>query len=897
MDDISSKEPTETVEFQKLRKRILDLEGEKAAYQDAFKRILATHEIALEEVERLKEIVDARDDDQRMLFDEIHALNHQVEAIENERDFKQTRIESQNIHIQNLERRAGFLDTVIGRLNAVVHRYEAELQRREAHMAEMVNSEAWKLARKRSKTPIDIPLDLEGLPDVPDPVEEPGYLEEKVIQEFQPMPEFERSYKDSRQHSIGWLGAIEAPKSLCSHAVGQKVSVSGWCLDPDGKAAAEVWGTRGGETVPFAYGIFREDVMDKSGGDALALDKHCGFSGEVTTGPGENFIEIHARFEDGREAIIGKRIIVNLGIESTPKRALDDDYQVWMSCFDELSPSDLEGMKAKAQGFELKPKISILVPVYNTEAKWLTQVIESVRNQVYENWELCLADDASPAAHVAEVLRTYEQIDERIKVVYRESNGHIAAATNSALEIATGEFCALLDHDDLLPVHALHHVVESINTHPEAHLFFSDEDKIDENGRRFDPYFKSDWNLDLFLSHNCISHLGVYRTAILREISGFDESLSGSQDWDLALRFLRKIDTREIVHIPKVLYHWRYLDTSTSKSIDTKPYAVDAGKRAIERFLDARDLKAEVLPGLSPGSYRVRYEAPEGLKASIIIPTRDQKEVTERCISSILQKTSGAEYEILLVDNQSAEADMLEYMETLSTEDRVTVVKYDQPFNFSAINNFTAEKASGDILVFLNNDVEVIEEEWLSELVAQCSRPDIGVAGGWLLFPDHTVQHAGILMGVGGVAVEAFKHQLEWNIGHMGRAHLNQNYSAVTGACLATPKAVFEKLQGFNERDLAVAYNDVDYCLRVQRDLGLLVTWSPYAKLFHHESASRGYEISDEKKQRLEQESAFMRAEWADVISRDPYYNPNLTQFGTDFSLAWPPRYPFVNDG
>ncbi|MCG8526029.1 MAG: glycosyltransferase [Opitutales bacterium] len=651
-----------------------------------------------------------------------------------------------------------------------------------------------------------------------------------------------------------------------------------------------MWAVVGETETPIATGVLRQDVTDRFSPEK-EVTSTCGFYGEVSTGPGENFIEIHAKFVDGSSAMLFKRLVVNLGFETTPKRQLDEDYLAWVECFDTVGIQDRQNMESAIERFEKQPLISVLLPVYNTEERWLCEVIESVKSQIYSNWELCIADDASPLPHVREILEKYEKSDERIKVVYREENGHISATTNSALDVATGEFCALLDHDDALPPHAFYYVVKEINEHPDADLIFSDEDKIDADGKRFDPYFKSDWNPDLFLSHNCISHLGVYKTSILREIEGFNEDLNGSQDWDMAFRFLLKTTPERIRHIPRVLYHWRYLDTSTSKSIESKPYAVDAGKKAIEQYLEARGVAAEVMQGMWSGAYRVKYGMSEQTKVSIIIPFRDQASVTERCVRSILEKTELRNFEILLVDNESEEQEAKEFIQSISAEEKVQVLPYPHPFNFAAINNFAAKRATGEVVLFLNNDVEVVEGNWLKELASQAMRDEIGAVGAWLLFPDHHVQHAGILMGVCGIAVEAFKHQLEWNIGHMGRAHLNQFYSAVTGACLATRREVFEKLGGFNEKDLAVAYNDVDFCLRAKRDLNLHTTWTPYAKLIHHESTSRGYEVSDTQKERFEKESSFMKKEWKEWIETDPYYNPNLTKYNPSFTLAWPPRW------
>ena len=857
-------------------------------YEDALKRIISTHETDTEEVERLKREVELRDFDIDFLWQEIRALQHgnlQLEAIRNYRQKENAVLLKQR---ENANRKIEYLEQVIRRQSSIVEKLEKEILLRAEHFESLKQCSGWKVAKGISGKILGAPVDLSSLPETPVEIPEPAYEE---ITEVGPAPvadAFERVQLSS-EIAKDFKASLEAPRSFASPAIGQVVTFSGWCFDKDGKAPAKMWAELGESEVPVALGGLRQDVVELHQG-TLEVNPRCGFLAEISTGPGENFIEIHAEFADGTKALLFKRIVVNLGFETTPKRQLDEDYLSWIKCFDTLTEVELEQQREAAKGLESKPLISVLLPVYNTEERWLREVIDSVIGQTYENWELCIADDASPLAHVKEILDSYSLQDARIKVVHRAENGHISAATNSALEVASGDFCALLDHDDLLPPHAFYHVAVALNEHPEADLLFSDEDKVDSEGKRFDPYFKSDWNPDLFLSHNCISHLGVYRTSILREIEGFKEDLYGSQDWDMALRFILKTTPDRILHIPRILYHWRYLDTSTSKTIDSKPYALTAGKRAIQNYLDSQGKPAEVTDGMWAGAYRVKYEIPSSVKASIIIPTRNQKEVTQRCIDSILELTEYSNFEILLVDNQSDEPDALDWFSTLEGHDKIRVLRYDKPFNYSAINNWAAKQSEGDVLVLLNNDVEVLEPGWLEELISQSMRAEIGVAGGWLLYPDHRVQHAGILLGVCGIAVEAFKFQLEWNIGHMGRAHLNQYYSAVTGACLATRKSVWEDLGGMNEVELGVAYNDVDYCLRAKRDLDLATTWTPYAKLVHHESVSRGYEVTDEQKARMERESGYMSQQWGSVIDRDPYFNANLSKFDPRFNLAWPPR-------
>ncbi len=885
-----------------LLKNLDEKRGELKIYHDTLKRLLEITEISGEEVEKVKHTVAVRDEYIRDLEHNIEHHRHIEKVSQQRQQFLQGRIEKlleHNLkleeHISKLDELISYKHRVIDEKNQVVENKEQVIAAESRYREELrqyydLKSKAWNKKSIEKPIPEVIPpLDIAELPpepSYPDPVPALKLDEEK------PYASFDKVLEPNKDLMDEFRCGLDTPRSYLSREIGHVVHIGGWCFDKEGRAPKRVWAILGDKRIPCASGWPREDVVSEFA-HQLNVERKCGFNVELSTGPGENIIDIYAEFENGAEEFLFKRLVINLGINRTPKRQLDQDYSTWVECFDSLSNADIRAIEKHLAEMKSKPLISILMPVYNTDEQLLCEVIESVRDQIYPHWELCIADDASPEPHVRNILEEYAKKDERIKIVFRSENGHISASTNSALEVATGEFCALLDHDDLLPKHALYFVANELNEYPETDLIFSDEDKVDSKGVRFDPYFKSDWNHDLFLSHNCISHLGVYRTSILREINGFQEDLFGSQDWDMALRFIEKTDASRIRHIPRILYHWRYLESSTAMSIESKPYAVTAGQKAIENHLKNRGIAATVSEGMWAGAFRVKYHLPNPVQISIIIPTRDQLEVTRQCIDSILKQSEYSHYEILLLNNQSEQPETLEYFKSLQGNPMVRILDYDHPFNFSAINNWGAQQAQGDVLLFLNNDIEVTDGGWLEELVSQAMREEIGAAGGWLLYPDHRVQHAGVVMGVGGVAVEAFKNQLEWNIGHMGRAHLTQNYSAVTGACLATRKDVFEKLGGFNEEALTVAYNDVDYCLRAKRELGLKTVWTPYSKLIHHESISRGYEISDEKKQRLEKESVYMYKNWAAEIEADPYYNPNLTKYDTQFFLAWPPR---VND-
>lgn len=569
-------------------------------------------------------------------------------------------------------------------------------------------------------------------------------------------------------------------------------------------------------------------------------------------------------------------------------RAKEAAYPDWVREYATPSTADLAGMAEESARFPRKPVISLVTPVYNTPEPFLRAMLDSMIRQAYPHWELCLADDASTAPHVRKVIEEYRAREPRIKVAWRDSNGHISAASNTALGLATGEFVALLDHDDEIPPEALYWIAREINEHPEAALLYSDEDKLDFGGVRTLPYFKCDWNYDLFLSHNLITHLGVYRADIVRQIGGFREGFEGSQDYDLALRFIERIEPRQIRHIPRVLYHWRMLPGSTSIGAGEKDYAAERARLGVEEHLRRTGVAADVETIPEMAVQRVRYRLPEPAPlASIIIPTRNGQKLVRQCIESIRGKTTYAPYEILLVDNGSDDKAAVQYFHALQEEQAIRLLEDPLPFNFSRINNAAARQARGEYLVFLNNDIEVITREWLSELVSHAQRPEIGAVGAKLWYPDDTIQHAGLVL-VAGLAGHAHLGRKRGDHGYFSRASLIQSLSAVTAACLCVRRVVFEQVGGFDET-LAVAFNDVDLCLRIQA-AGFRNLYTPYAELYHHESASRGYEDTPEKQARFQKEADILRARWMPVLMSDPYYNPNLTLSGDPFTLAWPPR-------
>jgi glycosyltransferase involved in cell wall biosynthesis len=566
-----------------------------------------------------------------------------------------------------------------------------------------------------------------------------------------------------------------------------------------------------------------------------------------------------------------------------------NDYSKWVRRYDTLTPELHEKIAQRVAAMKNPPLISVLMPTYNHNPAWLREAIESVRGQIYPHWELCIADDASPSAEVREILKLYSETDLRIKVVFRPQNGHISAASNSALELAVGPWVALMDHDDLLPAHALFWVADCIAEHPGVQLIYSDEDKVDEGGHRFGPYFKSDWNVDLFRSQNMFSHLGVLSTELMRSVGGFRVGLEGSQDWDLVLRCMERVEPAQIQHIPRVLYLWRVHAESTARSMTAKPYAAIAGERALNEHFVRTGVRATA-EHLDFG-YRVHYALPDVLPlVSLIIPTRNALQLTRQCVESILQKTSYSHYEIVIVDNGSDDPATLAWFKTIAADNpNIRVLRDDRDFNYSALNNGAAAIAQGDVLALVNNDIEVISPDWLSEMVSLALQPGVGAVGARLWYPGKTLQHAGVILGVGGIAAHSHRGMPAGREGYAGRAALIQSLSAVTAACLVIQKSHYLKVGGLDEVHLKESFNDIDFCLRL-REAGLRNVWTPYAELFHHESATRSKNVSQQKKEQFHEEAAYMQQRWGELLKNDPAYSPNLMLAREDFSYAWPPR-------
>ena len=684
------------------------------------------------------------------------------------------------------------------------------------------------------------------------------------------------------EHGTAYTFHIGHPQAWTTRSA--RLLIMGWCFENDGRPITGIRVRFCGEVTEGVYGAKRPDVFAAHGQRKQA--EACGFSLETPTLPGEQLLLLEVRHGDAWHAVFETTVHVGQAGDEADL----SEYEAWARTHEALSAEDVAAIHRHIESLPRKV-ISIVMPTYNTPALYLEAAIESVRAQLYPHWQLCLADDASTQPHVRAVINQYTKLDSRIVAAFREKNGHICAASNTALGLVTGDYVALMDHDDLLAATALYEVAAEIEAHPQAQLLYSDEDKMDLEGHRFEPYFKPDWNPDLFVGQNYLSHLTVYCAAAVREVGGFRNGFEGSQDWDLALRVIETLPEGAIRHIPKILYHWRAIPGSTALVLSEKSYTVDAAYRALTEHFERLHQPVEILP-VNGGHWRIRHPVPaEAPLVSLVIPTKNAVSLLRQAITSIVARTAYPNYEIVVVDNSSDDPATLAYFSELSgmTAPRARVVAYPGPFNYSAINNHAVREAAGDLVAFLNNDVEVINADWLNEMVAQALRPGVGAVGAMLYYPLDTVQHAGVVLGLGGVAGHPFKQFPRGNEGQMNRLRLVQNYSAVTAACLVVQKAHFLAVGGFDEEHLAIAFNDVDLCCKLLR-AGLRNVWTPYAEFYHHESASRGAEDTPAKQARFKQEIDYMTATWGELLQNDPAYNPNLTLVGEDFTRAYLPR-------
>ena len=558
-------------------------------------------------------------------------------------------------------------------------------------------------------------------------------------------------------------------------------------------------------------------------------------------------------------------------------------YQKWII---RHLPGNKELEKQRREKFDYQPKISIVVPLYKTPEKYLLQLVESVKAQTYPNWELCLSDGSGENSPLTSFLKSLEAGDERIKVAYNEQALQISENTNAGIEIATGAYIAFADHDDELTPHALFECVKALNKDRKIRLIYSDEDKMSMDGHKFfQPHFKPDYNPDLLCTVNYICHLFVVQREILDQVGTFRKEFDGAQDYDFIFRCVEAVDPSEIYHVTKILYHWRCHEDSTAENPESKTYAFEAGKRAIEEHYHRTGIKAEVYQGEFLGLYRTRFLRDHDPLISIIIPNKDHIEDLKRCMDSINQKSSYKNYEYIIVENNSTDEKTFQYYKDLEAENpKAHVVYWDKEFNYSAINNYGATFAKGEYILLLNNDTEIINETCLEELLGYCMRSDVGAVGARMYYEDDTIQHAGVVIGFGGIAGHCFVLQPRGTTGYCHRIICAQDYSAVTAACMLVKKSAFDEVGGLTE-ELAVAFNDIDFCMKL-REAGYLIVYNPYAELYHYESKSRGLEDTPEKVARFNKEMQIFERRWPDILRNgDPYYNPNLTLKSQDFSL------------
>jgi glycosyltransferase involved in cell wall biosynthesis len=569
-------------------------------------------------------------------------------------------------------------------------------------------------------------------------------------------------------------------------------------------------------------------------------------------------------------------------------------YPAWWQKYGRCSDTELERQRRDHSVIEHGPLISIILPTYESDLELLQAAVDSVFAQTYSRWQLCICDDGSTLPELRQYLEHLAASDARVDVRFREQNGHISQASNDALALARGDYVGFLDHDDSLTPDALFSVGAELVLNREIAVVYSDEDLISAEGEPINGHFKPDWNEDLAHAINYICHFLVIDRALVERVGGFRSGFEGAQDFDLLLRVTENLDRQLIFHIPRVLYHWRAAEGSTASTLANKPYAAKAGLKALADFVARQGISAVAEASEVETAYRVNFQCPEPAPAvSIIVPTRDQLRVLRNCVRSVIETTDYANYELVIVDNGSERDDTQTFLRDVCSDSRVRVLDYNQPFNFSAINNFAVANTTSDIIVLLNNDTEPLNKEWLTELVCQASREDIGAVGAKLLYANDRIQHAGVILGLGGdqIAGHAFKGKHRNEVGSLARTRLVQEYCAVTGACLAVNRDKYIEVGGLDEKNLAVAYNDVDFCLRL-RELGYRNLWTPYAQLYHYESYSRGPDSSSESIDRYTTEAEYMRSRWSDLLKRDPFYNPNLSRGLYSYELAWPPHPP-----
>lgn len=574
-----------------------------------------------------------------------------------------------------------------------------------------------------------------------------------------------------------------------------------------------------------------------------------------------------------------KKIIIKLYkliFKYTPQEKIDlEENEVYNKYWIPNNEPNLEELeKQRKTKFENMPKISIVVPMYNTPKKYFEELLESVKNQTYENWELCLADGSPEKLEY--ISKLIEPLGEKVRYKFLNENKGISGNSNEALKLVTGDYIALLDHDDIIPTFALYEVVKAINENPEVDFIYTDEDKIlEEKEKRISPHFKQDFAIDTLRSYNYICHFSIFKKELMDKLKGFNSEFDGSQDYDLILRATE--NAKSIVHIPKILYHWRINSNSVASGASAKPYAYVAAKKAILSSIERYGIKgAKVEDSKIIGLYKVKYPVKGEPKISIIIPNKNHKKDLKRCIKSI-QKSIYKNYEIIIVENNSTEKNIFRYYKKLEKDNKIKVEECNlENFNYSKLNNFGVSKATGEFFVFLNNDTKIITKDWLETIISNCQREEIGAIGAKLIYKNRKIQHAGVVLNLTGIAGHVNWNEKSRKPGYFGRIMIQQNMSSVTGALLGISRKTFEEVKGFDET-FPVAYNDVDLCLKIL-DTGKLITYNPYIEAYHFESKSRGYDDTKEKQERLKQEGNKLKSKWEKYFNiTDKYYSPNLS--------------------
>ena len=569
-----------------------------------------------------------------------------------------------------------------------------------------------------------------------------------------------------------------------------------------------------------------------------------------------------------------------LSIKELTAKQGKKEYELWRKKY-AVKKEELEVQRTHV--FDWQPKFSIVIPLYDTKPEYLKELIESIQNQTYTNWELCLADGTGEGTPLKAIVEKYMEKDARIKYEILSENKGISENTNAAIRMATGDYIVLADHDDIVPANALYECANALNEDRTIDVIYSDEDKIDMAGKKFfEPHFKSDFNIDLLCSMNYICHLFVVKKEIIDQVGMLRSEFDGAQDHDFILRCCEVAEN--IKHIPKILYHWRSHINSTAANPESKLYAFDAGRKAVEAHYERIGVPATVEHAEYYGMYKTIYHWKEQPLVSIIIPNKDHSEDLRKIMDSIDEKSTYCNYEFVIVENNSTDAETFAYYKEIEKRDNVQVLYYDGIFNYSKINNFGASKAKGDYFLLLNNDTELISPDGLEQMLYICMREDVGIVGAKLCYSDDTIQHAGVILGLGGIAGHAFIESSRFDVGYVSRIACTQDLMAVTAACLMVKREIYEQVGGLTE-EFQIAFNDIDFCMKV-RALGKLVVYTPYAELYHYESKSRGAEDTPEKVERFNSEVARFIEKWnKELLAGDPYYNPNLTLDRADFSL------------